>query len=94
LGPPLLVDKDLHEAYQHTGLNSILKKSMQGLGATAAVMLIPGFDNFTEGKLLDGARDVAIEFTPFRWSRLGADLLGMFFDECQREVGQTPEGDQ
>ena len=83
-----LIDKNLHTAYQHTGLNSVLRK----LDA-AALMLIPGLAYAREGRWNDAGRDVFIEVTPLWISRLGADLLGAFFEECQRELGQLPDED-
>jgi hypothetical protein len=44
-GKMQLVDKDLHTAFQHTGLNSILDH----LG-TAAIVLIPGAQEACEGR--------------------------------------------
>jgi len=81
-----LIDKDLHEAFQHTGLNSMLRKSLSVAG-----LLVPGLDQFRQGKLNEGFREVALEFTPLSWSVFFAELLGDFVDECLYEIyGDNP----
>jgi len=76
-----LIDKDLHTAFQHTGLNSVLKRQL-----TAVALLIPGTEQFKKGDVNGGTREVVIAFTPIVWSEMLAEGLGAFYDECRREL--------
>ncbi len=80
-GQLLLLDKDLHTAYQHTGLNSVLRNGLLSLG-----MLIPGFEQFRDCNYNSGFREIWVSFTPLQWSEMCALGLGAFYDECHREI--------
>ncbi len=73
-----LVDKQLHRAFQHTGLNSVLKQSL-----CAAGLLIPGSEEFQKGDYNGAARELTITFTPFAVSEMIANGLGSILDELQ-----------
>lgn len=78
------IDKELHEAFQHTGPHAIAK-AIEAAGASA-LMLVPGAEKLKEGKLNEAAREAAIEVTPFSFSKIMSDGLGSFFDWCEREI--------
>ena len=81
-----LLDKDLHTAYQHTGLSSVLKKE----AAAAGIALIPGGEQFSDGDISGGIRETLITFTPFAWAEAGASGLSGVVDECERELAEMP----
>lgn len=56
-------------------------------------MFIPGYENFKEGRLNDGARDVAIDCSPFAISRLIADSLSAFYDWLYEDLYGRPPDD-
>jgi len=79
-----LIDKDLHTAFQHTGLNSVLKQQLSILA-----LLIPGTEQFKEGDISGAAREIVITFTPFSLSQMGGYGLCAFYDECCRELEES-----
>ncbi|HRX83260.1 MAG TPA: HNH endonuclease, partial [Pirellulaceae bacterium] len=78
-GEMQLIPTDVHEAFQHTGLQSLLaklKESAPAVATTAAVCLIPGAAYATEGDYNGAARDVAWSSVPLTW--ISDIVAGMF----------------
>jgi hypothetical protein len=86
-----LIDKDVHRAFQHTGLKSVLKKSLL-TPLVLAGLLIPGTEQFANGDVNGGCREFTIAFTPLVWSEVGAAGLEVFYDELQRELEEGDMG--
>jgi RHS repeat-associated protein len=87
-----LIDKDLHTAFQHTGLNSVLK----GLGVATVCAIVPGVGAFKEGRINDGAREVAVNATPLGWSSLISEFFSGLYDLAHDDIyddGQLHPGD-
>ena len=85
-----LVDKDLHSAYQHTGLQSVLRQ----LGG-AALGMIPGAAALGEGRFNDAAREAAIEATPIGWGSFITDYFNWLFDWAWQDVyGDRPQASE
>ncbi len=70
-----------------SGESGTIRTTLSGV----VILAVPGAQAFSEGRWNDAGRDVAIEFTPFQWSRMFADVLCSFYDECYREIyGNDP----
>jgi RHS repeat-associated protein len=82
-----LLDKDLHSAFQHTGLQSVLKQ----LGG-AALGLLPGAAASRDGRINDAAREVALEATPIGWGSFITDYFSWLFDSAWEDIyGDKPQ---
>jgi hypothetical protein len=42
--------------------------------------------NLSRGYWNGAARDVFVQSTPLSWSAWGAEILGWFFDSCERDL--------
>lgn len=82
-----LVDKDLHSAFQHTGLNSILRQ-LPAMGIAA----LPGGAALTEGRYNDACREAVWSFTPLTWiSDLVAGMFGGLYDMAVEDLERSRE---
>jgi len=75
--------KDPHWKFS-SGESGTLRTNAAGI--EIAIALIPGASYAAKGDWNGAARDVAIEFSPLAWSKMGWEALGAFYDQCERDL--------
>jgi hypothetical protein len=86
-GTMQLIDKELHTAYQHTGLKSVL---CQLLGSVA-IAVIPGGEAFKDGRINDGLRDAVYDVSPIGWGSWISSYFEWLYVSTYRDIyGKDP----
>ena len=85
-----LIDKDVHTAFQHTGLQSISRAlgelSVKSLAIGAVFFIVPGSESVANGDVNSGAREFAISMTPLDNASFITTYFSWLYDTALNDV--------